>query len=185
VRCVIAFVFGILIAMQRRPASAQPPEGKWDAGGIVGLGKTWDDETDLGNGVLAGARVQWLLTRKLRVEADLDWLRHSRRVREFETSGHTLFLTGALKYRFRARANTGYLLGGPVLAIHTRRNRFSGNVREISSTQAGYVLGGGVSVSVRRNVELGPEARMIVLSTNQELPPKLAVYVGLAVAFKP
>jgi hypothetical protein len=170
------------------PAAAQapPPDSKWAVGGIGGLGKTWDDESDIGTGVLLGARVERVLVAGLVAEGGVDWLSHDRTGGVgFQSEGHTTFVSGVLKYRWGNEGGNGYVLGGGTLANHSGTNSFDTLSRDVSSTNPGLVFGGGAAFGAGRRWEIGPEARMVILWTGDESSPAFAIYGGVRVAFKP
>ena len=144
------FVFLIAPPAAHAQAAADPA---WTASGIVGFGRTWDDESQIGNGVLLGARLDGQLAGRLRLEGSLDWLRHDRDEGAFQADGHTTLLGATLKYRFGSAATHGYVLGGPVLAFHSATNTFDGDSREIDSTDAGISFGGGFAGRVGSRFE--------------------------------
>jgi hypothetical protein len=166
------------------PAAAHAqaaPDPAWTAGGIVGFGRTWDDESQIGSGVLLGARVDGRLAGGLRLEGSLDWLGHKRDEGAFQADGHTTLLGTALKYRFGSAASYGYVLGGPVLAFHAATNTFAGEAREVDSTDAGISFGGGFAGRVGSRFEIGPEARMTILWAGDDSAPAYAIYGGVRI----
>jgi hypothetical protein len=157
-------------------------EPAWTAGGIVGFGKTWDDESQVGSGVLLGARVEGRLAGPLWLEGSLDWLRHDRDEGAFQADGHTSLLGAALRYRFGSGGSHGYVLGGPVLAFHSATNTFAGESRDIDSTDPGFSFGGGFAGRVGRRLEIGPEVRMTLLWAGDDSAPAAAIYGGVRIA---
>src|SRR5687767_10095246 len=87
------FCLLLIVPAAQAQSSADPA---WTAGGIVGFGRTWDDESQIGTGVLLGARVDGRLAGGLWVEGSLDWLRHNRDEGAFRAEGHTTLLGAAL-----------------------------------------------------------------------------------------
>ena len=179
-------IFSLPIGSAEAQTQTTVAESVWTVSGIGGLGQTWDDESDLGQGLLAGVRVERVLASGLIAEAGVDWLSHTRRGGfGFRAEGHTTFLTGALKYRWgRARAN-GYVLGGLTFAIHSGTNFFEDTITSVSSHDPGLMFGGGAVVGGGRHWAIGPEARMAMLSPHSESPPHFVIYGGVRVAFEP
>jgi hypothetical protein len=156
-------------------------EPTWTMGGLVGFGKTWDDESQIGSGVLLGARVEGRLAGPLWLQGSLDWLRHDRDEGAFQAKGHTSLLGAAVKYRFGSAASHGYVFVGPVLAFHAATNTFDGESREINSTDPGFSFGGGVAGRVGARFEIGPEARMTLLWAGDDAAPAAAIYGGVRI----
>ena len=178
---VLAALLSVLFiapAVAHAQSSADPA---WTAGGIVGFGRTWDDESQIGTGVLLGGRVEGRIAGGLWLEGSLDWLRHNRDEGAFQADGHTTLLGAALKYRFGSSAAHGYVLGGPVLAFHSATNTFGGVERDVSSTDAGISFGGGFAGRVANRFEIGPEARMTLLWAGDDSAPAAAIYGGVRI----
>jgi hypothetical protein len=53
----LAALFFILLMAPAAAHAQTTADPAWTAGGIVGFGRTWDDESQIGSGVLLGARV--------------------------------------------------------------------------------------------------------------------------------
>jgi Outer membrane protein beta-barrel domain len=175
---VLFFLLLIAPAAAHAQSSADPA---WTAGGIVGLGRTWDDESQIGSGVLLGARLDGRLAGGLWVEGSLDWLRHNRDEGAFRAVGHTTLLGAALKGRFGSAATHGYVLGGAVIAFHAATNTFDGVARDLDSTDAGISLGGGFAGTVGGQFAIGPEARMTILWAGDDSAPAYAIYGGVRI----
>jgi hypothetical protein len=56
------------------PAAAQAPESRVTFGAVAGAGQTWQDESSLGGGLLAGARIERRLFGNTRAELAGDLL---------------------------------------------------------------------------------------------------------------
>ena len=173
----------LMLLMAPAAAHAQTAaDPNWTAGGIAGFGRTWDDESQIGSGVLLGARLDGRIAGPLWLEGSLDWLRHDRDEGAFQAQGHTTLLGAALKGRFGSAAMHGYVLGGPVLAFHSATNTFDGQARDLDSTDPGISFGGGFATRVGGRFEIGPEARMTILWTGDESAPAAAIYGGVRIA---
>ena len=174
----------LLVILFIAPAAAQAQtaaEPAWTAGGIVGFGRTWDDESQIGSGVLLGARVDGRIAGALWLEGSIDWLRHNRDEGAFQADGHTTLLGAALKGRFGSAATHGYVLGGPVIAVHSATNTFDGVGRDVDGTDAGISFGGGFAGRVGGRFEIGPEARMTILWAGDDSAPAYAIYGGVRI----
>jgi hypothetical protein len=163
---------------------AQSTDSSFTVGGIGGFGQTWDDESQIGTGLLLGVRADVRLVGGLRLDGALDWLRHNRDEGVFRSKGDTTFLTAALKYQFGGESGSGYVLGGPTLGFHWGTTTFEDISRDISSTSAGLAFGGGYSGIVGPGVEIGPEVRMVLLSSDDGSDPATAIYGGLRIAWR-
>ena len=180
-RGLAAFLFILLIA----PAAAHAQSGAdaaWTAGGIVGFGRTWDDESQIGSGVLLGARLDGRIAGPLWLEGSLDWLRHNRDEGAFQAVGHTTLLGAAVKAKFGSPDMHGYVLGGPLLAFHSATNTFDGVARDVDSTDAGISVGGGLAGRLGGRFEVGPEARLTIIWAGDDSAPAYAIYGGLRIA---
>lgn len=180
-KAIAALFFLLLIAPAAAHAQSSADPG-WTAGGMVGFGRTWDDESQIGSGVLLGARVDGRLAGGLWAEGSLDWLRHDRDEGAFQAEGHTTLLGAALKGRFGSAATHGYVLGGPVIAFHAATNTFDGVAREVDSTDAGISFGGGFAGTIGGQFEIGPEARMTILWASDDSAPAYTIYGGVRIA---
>src|SRR5262245_16541972 len=88
------------------------------AAGGISIGKTYDDEGQIGSGPLFGARIDRRLFGNTFLEASFDNLGHDRSDR-FVANGHTTLISASLIQRFGSTAAQPYVLGGMALAHHT------------------------------------------------------------------
>jgi opacity protein-like surface antigen len=165
-------------------AQAQTADTRGSAGGVLGIGKTWDDEGNIGTGPLAGGRIEWRLFGNTGVELSADWLSHDREGQVFESSGHTTFLGVSLLHRFGRRAAQPYILAGLHLAMHTGSTRFDDLRTDRSSSDLGYHFGGGVAVRLSDRLEVGPEARFYMIQPENDSDPAFANWLGVRVAVR-
>jgi hypothetical protein len=148
--------------------------------GVAGVGKTWDDEGQIGTGPLFGARADRRLFGNTFAEVSVDYLRHERTGR-FSAEGRTILVTGSLMQRFGEGRTQPYALGGVALARHVGTFGFpEANISSnTESTGPGFVFGGGMAIGVRRRYEVGPEARFLVISSGTDSGPAYACWIGV------
>jgi len=157
-------------------AQADPPRGH--AGGVIGAGRTWDDEGSIGAGVVAGGRVDWRLFGNTGLEGALELLTHDRSGGPFEAEGHTAIFSVSLLHRFGRAAVQPYVLEGLDLAWHSGTTAF-GNVRsERTSVDPGFHVGAGVAVRIGTRVEIGPEGRFYFIRPESSSDPAWAYWIG-------
>lgn len=167
------------------PAGAQTMESRGSAGAVLGGGRTWDDESNIGAGAVAGGRVDWRIFGQTSVEISADVLAHDRSGGFFEAEGRTVLLGASLVHRFGSASAQPYVLGGFDLVRHDGSTTFDGVRTERSSTDYGYHAGGGLAVRIGRRVEAGPEARLYMIQPEDGSAPAFAYWFGgrLAVRF--
>lgn len=135
----------------------------------------WDDETNLGKGVLVSGGVAQPLGRHLAIEGEVSWARHLRDSGYLAAVGTPLIGTARLAYLFqrpesRARAFASAGLGLVHSTGHfTTRTILPGpggfpvegpsTQREWSLTQPAFELGGGVSIKAGDRLSFRPELR--------------------------
>jgi opacity protein-like surface antigen len=159
-------------------AHAQTSDTRGSAGGAFGVGKTWDDEGNIGTGAVAGGRIEWRLFGTTSVELSADWVSHDRDGEFFEANGHTTFAGASLVHRFGRSTAQPYVLGGLHIAMHTGSTRFDDLRTERSSTDVGYHFGGGIAFRVNDRIEVGPEARFYMIQADNDSNPAFANWVG-------
>ena len=164
------------------PAAAQTGQSAFDStvSGVAGGGKTWDDEGQIGSGVMVGGRVDRRLFGNTFLEGGLEVLGHSRTGR-FEAEGHTTFISGTLIQRFGHRAAQPYVLGGYAVALHSGTAGFpeDGLVSDTDGTSHGILFGGGLAAAIGDRFEIGPETRFFMLTSDDDSLPAWAMWVGV------
>jgi hypothetical protein len=167
-------------------AQTAPSSTRWTFGGTAGLGRTRDDESQIGSGVLAGGYAQWRWLSHTNVEVSVDFLTHNRTGGYFEAHGHTTFLSGTLVQRFGGSAANGYVLGGVTLAAHSGTAGFPAEnlIAQSSSTNPGYIFGGGAMFRASRRIDVGPMVRIALLTTDTDSDPPFAIMAGIRVGFR-
>ena len=143
--------------------------------GGAGWTTGWDDETNLGKGVLVSGGVAQPLGRHLAIEGEVSWARHLRDSGYLAAVGTPFIGTAQLAYLFqrpesRARAFASAGLGLVHSTGHlTTRTILPGPggfpvegpsiQREWSLTQPAFELGGGVSIKSGDRLSFRPEVR--------------------------
>lgn len=174
----------LLLILSAATTNAQTSEPRGSAGGLLGLGQTWDDEGSIGTGPVVGGRVEWRLFGTTAVELSVDVLSHDREGQFFEANGRTLFTGASLVHRFGESVAQPYLLGGVHLATHSGTTRFDDRRTERDSTDLGYHFGGGLAIRVSDRVEAGPEARFYMIQPGNDSDPATAYWIGGRVGFR-
>jgi hypothetical protein len=167
-------------------AQPAPPSARWTFGATAGLGRTWDDESQIGSGLLAGGYAQWRWLSHTDVEVSVDLLTHNRTGGFFEAHGHTTFLGGALVQRFGGSAVYANVFGGVTLAAHSGTAGFpaSNLITEASSTHPGYIFGGGMMFRASRRIHVGPMMRIVLLTADSDSDPAFAIMGGVRIGFR-
>jgi hypothetical protein len=168
-------------------AWAQPEKTDFSStvGGVVGGGKTWDDEGSIGTGAFFGFRADRRLFGNTFAELSIDSLQHERADR-FVADGRTVLFTGAIVQRFGRGSAQPYVVGGVSLARHNGTFGFPdlGLVSSSKGTKAGVVFGGGVAVRAGTRFEVGPEARFLILTTDNDSSPAFGNWLGVRFAVR-
>ena len=158
--------------------NGQTHESRGAAGGLFGVGQTWDDEGSIGTGAVIGGRVEWRVFGTTAVEFSLDVLSHDRQGQFFEANGHMAFTGVSFLHRFGSSAAQPYVLGGLHLATHSGSTRFEDLRVERTSTDFGYHFGGGIGFGVGNRLEIGPEVRFYMIQPENDSDPATAYWIG-------
>lgn len=182
-----AFIMAALVAAVAAPAAAQSVRQGFDStvSAVGGGGRTWDDEGQIGSGIVVGGRVDRRLFGNTFLEGGLELLGHTRTGR-FAADGHTTFISGTLVQRFGLGAAQPYVLGGYTVALHSGTAGFpeDGILHDTGGTSHGYLFGGGVAAAIGDRFEIGPEARFFVLGSKDDSLPAWATWVGVRFAMR-
>src|SRR5262245_58060288 len=181
-----SWIAAFTLLLTAGPAFAQgPSDFSSTAAGDISIGKTYDDEGQLGSGPLFGARIDRRLCGNTFLEASLDNLGHDRSDR-FVANGHTTLVSASLIQRFGSAGTQPYVLGGVALAHHSGRAGFPelGIVNETTSTDPGVLFGGGVAIPIARRLEVGPEGRFYMLRADEGSSPAFAYWFGMRVGVR-
>jgi hypothetical protein len=163
----------------RTNAFAQSDRPRGSAAIIVGSSRTWDDEGNLGNGVAAGARIDWELLTNTRIEGAIEYYTHDRSGQFFESEGHGSITDVSLLQRFSHARSQPYVLGGINLFHHDGTTRVGDLTARRQSYDPGFHFGGGVAVRVGERMEIGPEARFFIISAENDSDPAWAYWIGV------
>ena len=161
--------------------STSPADSRGTIAGVLGGGRTWDDEGSLGTGPVAGGRVEWRVFGTTSVEASVDALSHDRSGGFFESEGRTVLFGATLLHRFVGNTSARvqpYILGGLHLANHSGSTTFNDMRVEHDSIDPGYHFGGGVSIRVGERLDVGPEARFYMIQPGNDSDPAMAYWIG-------
>lgn len=179
-----------LLLVSAGAVSAQTtPPASWTFGGTAGYGRTWDDEGQIGSGVLVGAYADRRIFKRTDLELSVDYLRHKRSAGEsgfFEAEGHTTFLTGAIVQRFGSEGPNGYVLAGLTVGIHSGSAGvpIDNLITDTGSTHSGLMFGGGFSFRAGSKYEIGPIVRIAVLRASRDSDPAGAIMGGIRIGFR-
>jgi hypothetical protein len=166
---LIAFL--VLLTLASGPwAQAQDPRARF--GGILGGGRTWDDEGSIGTGAALGGRIDWRLFGRTRIEGAVDLLTHRRRSGFFQAEGRSVIFSASLLQGLSDSAAQPYLLGGLSLVRH------SNTLNQTSTTGHGFHFGGGVSFRVGERFDAGPETRFYIIDPETSSDPAWAYWIG-------
>ena len=166
-------------------ASAQPArDARWTFGGTAGLARTWDDEGSIGSGWTAGGYVERRLSKHVGVEFAADLVKNDRRD-AFEADGRTTYVSAQLIRRFGNRTANFFLMGGGALAFYEGTTGFSdGSFRsEHSSTNPGWMFGGGLSFRTASDIEIAPIVRLTLMQIDSDSDPWSAIIGGVRIGF--
>ena len=174
-RAILAVAIGGILS---GTAAAQGVPFKTSVAGAAGIGRTYDDEGQIGNGPQLGVSVLQRIAGRTFVEGAFDYLRHER-TGNFEAKGRTLFFTGSVVQRF-GRVHQPYVLGGVTLASHGGTAGFPPLNQFVSadSTDFGVSFGGGIAFAIGNRFEVGPEVRFFIILADEDSAPAYAYWLG-------
>ena len=174
----------LLAVLTSHPASAQS-DPRFVAGAGAGVGRTWDDESLLGAGMLTEGRVGWAFTPRTQIELAMTHVPYDRKFESgVATSGRSIFSSLALKYDFTSGTVRPFILAGYGLNAHrgTRVSPPAGR-HETSTVDHGYVLGTGFTVT-RGRWQIGPEARIYMLSIGSDASAAVMLSGSLRASYR-
>jgi opacity protein-like surface antigen len=196
---------GVIVSMMVLAGAATAAEAQTVLGG-AGWTSGWDDETNLGKGMIMSGGVAHSLGRHIAVEGEVSWARHVRDSGYLAAEGMPLAGTARLAYVFqrpesRTRAfasaglgvvhSTGHFTtrttlpdpgGFPVEGPSTRS--------DWSLTKPAFELGGGVSIQSGDRLSFRPEVRWTSTSGNDASsastlePPLWILRAGVTVEWR-
>ena len=178
-RMILAIVLLLLPILVVPDLCAQAPRfSRGRVSGIVGAGRTWDDEGSLGPGIAVGGRIDWRLFGNTRVEGAFDLLTHDRSSGFSQAEGESAIFSASMLQGFGGGRAQPYVLGGLSLVRHSGTTRFDNRSFDRKSTDHGLHFGGGVSVRLGQRWEVGPEARQYLINAGNDSDPALAFWIG-------
>jgi hypothetical protein len=161
-----------------------PPRGHaapdWTLGISAGAGTTWDDESDIGSGALAGLRAARRIAGQTWLDGGVSWLRNER-AGVLQSSGRTIFAEATLLQRFGHGRVRPFVLGGVTLARYAGTTTFVPEqlVTRTRSRDLGVTAGSGFTVRAGRRYALGPEVRLTILRAGSDAAPAFSIWGGL------
>jgi opacity protein-like surface antigen len=177
---------GVIVSVMVLSGTATAVQAQTVLGG-AGWTSGWDDETNLGKGMLVFGGVAHSLGRHVSVEGEVSWARHLRDSGYLAAAGTPLVGTGRLAYLFqppgsrtRAFASAGLALVHSTGHFITRTIlRDPGGVpidgpsirSDWSLTKPAFELGGGVSIKSGDRLAFRPEVRWTSTSGNDVSSP--------------
>jgi opacity protein-like surface antigen len=171
VRNVTAGVIVVLIGWSGATTTAQAQAV------FVGAGWTggWDDETNLGKGLLVSGGVAYPLGRHLSVEGEVSWARHLRDSGYLAADGTPLIATARLAYWFPRPGSRARPFASAGISVVHSTGYFTWRTAEVSPggsliegpsirsnwwlTSPAFELGAGVAVKAGERLSVRPEAR--------------------------
>lgn len=175
-RAAAVCLFSLLVGTPAVFAQSDAPRGR--VSGVLGAGRTWDDEGSIGTGVGGGGRVEWRLFGNTGIEGAVDGLTHVRRGGFFQSEGTSTILSVSLRHRFGPDIVTTYILEGVDLVRHSGTTRIDNVTFGNKSTSTGFHFGVGLAVRVADRLEIGPEARFYILRPDNDSDPAWANWIG-------
>jgi len=144
--------------------------------GSIGGGKTWDDEGSIGQGMSAGGGVEWRFRPKWSVGADVERLGHDRETAGLNASGHTVFASANIAYRFVAHGVTPYVGGGFGAAFHKGETHFGAGAPTPHSSTSPMEYGTvGVEIPIGDRFAVSPEFRITFTQPPDDSAPWAAM----------
>ena len=165
-----------LVAQAGPSTAASPPPAPVSIYGSIGGGKTWDDEGSIGQGMSAGGGVEWRFRPKWSVGADVERLDHDRETAGLNASGHTVFASANIAYRFVAHGVTPYVGGGFGAAFHKGETHFGAGAPTPHSSTSPMEYGTvGVEIPIGDRFAVSPEFRITFTQPPDDSAPWAAM----------
>jgi opacity protein-like surface antigen len=153
-------VWGVLLAGSA-PASGQDFLRK-EVFGVIGVGKTYDDEGSLGKGINGGGGFGYRLSRRFGAELEVNAFKTRREfasvVPAYESNGVHIMANGLL-YLNQGRTQ-GYLIFGAGLLHFRNTMGFAGVDFDRSGNGLAVGIGAGLKIFVKERLSLRPEFRI-------------------------
>ena len=183
-RLVVLAGFILCFALAGAASAQTAPPARWSFGGTVGAGQTWDDESSLGTGLLAGGYADLRLLRLTDLELSADYLRHKRGTGFFQAEGHMTIVGASLVQRFGGDTIKGFVLGGGAITTHSATVEFDDRASHRSGTHPAFIFGGGMTVRAAERLEMGPVVRLVLVSVDDETSAAMAATFGFRVGWR-
>ena len=174
----------LLITCTAGSAHAQPAHSKTSVSAIVGAGQTWDDESSLGRGWLAGAAIDRRVIAGLHLEVSVEMLTHDRAEGFLRADGQTVIGGASLLQRFGGRRAQPYIVAGATVGRHSGSRTFGGLRSEESSTDTGWRTGVGLALRAGTKYEITPEVRMNGFFIDTDSHPATLLSFGVRFAVR-
>ena len=172
---LLTLLFGSAAGMAR----AQPAPPKSSLSAVVGAGQTWDDESSLGRGWLAGAAIDRALVGGLRAELSIELLTHDRSEGFLQAEGHTVIAGASVLQRFGRGQTRPYLFAGLTSGRHSGSRTFGDQRSNESSSDFGWRAGAGLAIHFGSKYEIAPELRMNGFFIDNDSPPAMLLSAGV------
>lgn len=147
---------------------------QFSAGIDVGAAGTWGDESSLGKGLLAGARVGFDLTDRTALEAAVTRIAHQRTFwySHARVDGRSIVAGVAFRHDVTRGRTRPFVLAG--LGMHDNARTWTDpeGQRSFSGRSLVRHVGGGVAFR-RGRWEHGPEARLYAVDVGEDGGPKI------------
>ena len=179
---LIVSCFAVLLVSG--PVYGQAQESRAAVSAIGGFGKTFDDESSLGRGWLVGGAYEHVLFGNTRAEASLEVLTHDRSTGFFLSEGRTVMGNASLIQRFGSGKAQPYVLAGLTAGYHSGTNRFDDRAVNLSNSNLGFRVGGGVAIPAGERLEVRPEFRLHRFFIDNDSDPATMFSFGIRVAWR-
>jgi opacity protein-like surface antigen len=157
------FCAALILALLSLASTARAQDGAIEAYGVIGGGRTYDDEGSVGNGIAGGGNVGFRFAQKAGVELDVNHFRHEREVAggALLFRGHGTYVTGNVLYHFSNSRVRPYVLGGLGLLHYTNQSRVLPD-QQPDGSSSGFALnfGFGIKGFLAGGFVLRPEVRI-------------------------
>ena len=194
---------GVIVGVMVLSGMAAPVQAQTVFGG-AGWTSGWDDETNLGKGVVVSGGIAQPLGRHLSVEGEVSWARHLRDSGYLAAEGTPLIGTARLAYLFQPPASRARAFASGGLSVVHSTGHFT--TRSIlpgpggfpiegpsarsdwSLTRPAFEVGGGVSIKSGDRLAFRPEVRWTSTMQDDEAsrsttlePPLWIIRAGVTV----
>ena len=133
---------------------------------------------------MVGAYADRRLSKNVDLEFAVDAVKN-KRSDAFVANGTTTYVSAEVIRRFGSRRANGFVIGGGTIGFHDGETGFSDGSfhSERSSTNPGWIFGGGFSFRTANNVEIAPIVRMTLMHIDTDSDPWSSITYGIRVGF--